>query len=707
MRTALPLRPLVANKHNPILVVLLFLLWFVPLAKADTNVGGTIATDTAWTLAQSPYIVTSNITVKGTDGADGITTLTIEPGVEVRMTRYRQFIVGGSSGDPGALAAQGTAANPILFTSNEASPAVGDWYYIKFDNTSDDAGTVLEHCVVEYAGGSQGAIYLSNASPTIADTTVRFSKNAGIYGSGSGCATADINCNTFSNNKTGIYWMVSPTPEMHSNNFFGNTDYGIYYSGSAALNAENNWWGDAAGPNAGGDATYGNVDADPWSTAENQCNAGGENHPPNEPNTPDPADNAVRVQIDSVLTLSWSGGDPDVIDTVTYDLYWGTDSSSLALTAQDISITQHLMTDLSPGVSYFWKIVAKDNQGLETAGPVWRWTSDGDPPDLIISNLSLDPGGNIQIGQSVTVTAQIDNIGNGPVVDLFGVDFRVSGSSIGTIPVDTILLAGTHVLVSHSWTYNGGDPVIEVVADYLNDVAETEEGNNEYMALFTEAADNTPPVMTGHAPDDGAFLQQISQITVSLADSQSSVDDAAVTAGFSVTDAGHQPIGGTISESDDTFAFVPDTLPLADGTYQTNLTASDAYGNSQAYAFSFTIDTLAPAKPTITGGTVASGTIQPRPVQNTADDFMASVQGTREADTSVWINGAQYLPIGSGDWAVDLTLQQGDNALEVWCKDRAGNQSPSEWVDIRVEPTGGLIFEYNNAGRMKGVRRAE
>ena len=49
-----------------ITICILGLLIILPNAKADTNVGGTINTDTIWTLADSPYIVTSNLTVKGT-----------------------------------------------------------------------------------------------------------------------------------------------------------------------------------------------------------------------------------------------------------------------------------------------------------------------------------------------------------------------------------------------------------------------------------------------------------------------------------------------------------------------------------------------------------------------------------------------------------------------------------------------------------------
>ena len=40
---------------------------------------------------------------------------------------------------------------------------------------------------------------------------------------------------------------------------------------------------------------------------------------------------------------------------------------------------------------------------------------------------------------------------------------------------------------------------------------------------------------------------------------------------------------------------------------------------------------------------------------------------------------------GSDDWSVDLTLAPGDNALEFWLEDSAGNKSPSVWLDILVD----------------------
>ena len=51
----------------------------------------------------------------------------------------------------------------------------------------------------------------------------------------------------------------------------------------------------------------------------------GPNNPPNTPTNPSPANGATGVAV--TQTLSWSGGDPDTKDTVTYDIYFGTGSS--------------------------------------------------------------------------------------------------------------------------------------------------------------------------------------------------------------------------------------------------------------------------------------------------------------------------------------------------------------------------------------------
>ena len=101
-----------ANRNLLTLFCCVLFLCLVPQACADTTVGGTISTDTSWTVSGSPYIVTSNINVQD---ADGITTLTIEPGAVIRFNSNLYMNIGSSSGDQGALIAQGTSSNSIVF----------------------------------------------------------------------------------------------------------------------------------------------------------------------------------------------------------------------------------------------------------------------------------------------------------------------------------------------------------------------------------------------------------------------------------------------------------------------------------------------------------------------------------------------------------------------------------------------------------------
>lgn len=212
------------------------------------------------------------------------------------------------------------------------------------------------------------------------------------------------------------------------------------------------------------------------------------------------------------------------------------------------------------------------------------------------------------------------------------------------------------------------------------------------------------PELVSTTPVDNSYLKQVSSISVTLFDQKGSIDDASITSSFSVTDSGSQSVAGSLSEANDTFTFTPSTLPLPDSTYPVSFTAADTYGNTADHVFSFTVDSQPPAKPVITGGTVASGIIQPRPFQNESSTFYITLEGSREDNTSIWINGEQRVSLGSGDWSVGGVLQLGENALEVWAEDMAGNRSASEWVDINVQTKNAVVFEINEAGRIKKIR---
>jgi hypothetical protein len=147
-----------------------------PALASTTVPGGTISLDTTWTSAGAPYIVTGDLTIQGTDGADAVTTLTIQPGVEVRFANNVTLYVGGNSGSPGALIADGTvgpgAPATIPFTSDAASPTPGIWRGIQLRATAH-ASTLLKRASITWAGaaGSSGALYANHgvASAIVVD----------------------------------------------------------------------------------------------------------------------------------------------------------------------------------------------------------------------------------------------------------------------------------------------------------------------------------------------------------------------------------------------------------------------------------------------------------------------------------------------------------------------------------------------------------
>jgi hypothetical protein len=101
---------------------------------------------------------------------------------------------------------------------------------------------------------------------------------------------------------------------------------------------------------------------------------GGGNQNPNIPSNPNPGNHATDV--DKNADLSWTGGDPDVGDTVTYDVYFGT-SSNPPLVKSGHTTTTYDPGTMSVSTHYYWKIVAKDNRGGSTTGPVWDFTTTG------------------------------------------------------------------------------------------------------------------------------------------------------------------------------------------------------------------------------------------------------------------------------------------------------------------------------------------
>ena len=97
------------------------------------------------------------------------------------------------------------------------------------------------------------------------------------------------------------------------------------------------------------------------------------NHLPFTPSLVKPTLNAVEQNATTIL--EWSASDVDTNDTLSYDVYFGTDNPPTEKVSENQSEkTKEINLDSSK--DYFWKVVVKDGKGGETFGPVWSFKTD-------------------------------------------------------------------------------------------------------------------------------------------------------------------------------------------------------------------------------------------------------------------------------------------------------------------------------------------
>jgi hypothetical protein len=147
--------------------------WTVKVSLPDMIVETDITQSVTWT-ADKVYTINSEIEVANNS------VLTIEPGTVIKFGANGSLTVGYSSN--ATIIANGTASNPIIFTSSALLPAAGAWEGITFyDKTLSNS--VLSYCQVQYAGksSSYGAINLLGCDIKINNCIISNSASYGIY----------------------------------------------------------------------------------------------------------------------------------------------------------------------------------------------------------------------------------------------------------------------------------------------------------------------------------------------------------------------------------------------------------------------------------------------------------------------------------------------------------------------------------------------
>jgi hypothetical protein len=104
------------------------------------------------------------------------------------------------------------------------------------------------------------------------------------------------------------------------------------------------------------------------------------NRVPDKPKNPSPADSSENIDTNVVMVLSWQCSDPDVGDTIKYDVYISNDlpvPSTPIVTG--LSNPSYGLGIVAASTNYYWKVVATDNKGGSSSSNVWRFRTRNRP----------------------------------------------------------------------------------------------------------------------------------------------------------------------------------------------------------------------------------------------------------------------------------------------------------------------------------------
>lgn len=94
-----------------------------------------------------------------------------------------------------------------------------------------------------------------------------------------------------------------------------------------------------------------------------------DNRDPEAPSNPSPPSGALNQPLN--LTLSWTCADPDG-DSLAYDIYFGA-SAFPPILVEDYYSRQFQVSNLSFSTTYYWRVVARDDQSNSCSSDIWSF----------------------------------------------------------------------------------------------------------------------------------------------------------------------------------------------------------------------------------------------------------------------------------------------------------------------------------------------
>ncbi len=344
-----------------------------------------------------------------------------------------------------------------------------------------------------------------------------------------------------------VYFGTTNNPPLVSGNQTGTT-----YNPGGLSNSTTYYWKIVAKDNHGA-STAGPV----WSFST----AAAGNNPPNQPSNPNPGNGAVNQP--TSLTLTWSCTDPNG-DPLTYDVYFGT-SNNPPLVSGNRTSASYNPGGLSNSTTYYWKIVAKDNHGASTAGPVWSFTTAAaanNPPN---QPTNPNPGnGAVNQPTSLTLTWSCTDPNGDPLT------YDVYFGTTNNPP----LVSGNRTSAS----YNPGG-LNNSTTYYWKIVAKDNHGASTagpVWSFTTAAAGNNPPNQPSNPNPGNSAVNQPINLTLTWSCSDPNGDSLTYDIYFGT--ANNPPL---VSGNRTSASYNPGGLSNST-TYYWKITAKDNHGGSTA-----------------------------------------------------------------------------------------------------------------------------
>ena len=205
--------------------------------------------------------------------------------------------------------------------------------------------------------------------------------------------------------------------------------------------------------------------------------------PPFAPADPSPISGAAQISLMPVL--SWRSGDANLDDTLTYDIYFGT-LSPPPLVLPNQSETTYLPGTLTNLTTYYWQVVARDQSGAETAGPIWSFTTISGPPQFV-SFSPPDGATGVLLTSTLSWTA-VDDPGDTITYDVYFGTTNPPPRQITNYTLTTYMPG----LLTHATLY------------YWKVVARDNHGTQTIGPVLSFTTINNPPQFTTYSPSNGA-----------------------------------------------------------------------------------------------------------------------------------------------------------------------------------------------------------